>query len=118
MNPKTLRHTVIGLLMFTGVFHLAVAMVGAAAGYTAITALFGLIYSGLGFWVRRDVTAIGDKTGRTSIIVTLLITASVVAIGGAQFLTNGGPGVLVFMFLIDIAIIAAAALWLTRAHKA
>ncbi|MEM9014487.1 MAG: hypothetical protein AAGB02_05200 [Pseudomonadota bacterium] len=115
MKPQTLRHAMIGLLLFTSVLHLITAMVGGGGAYNGLIAIFGVVYGLLAYWVRRDVTVAGDDTGRRSIIVTIAITALAVTGGGAQFLTKGGPGVLYFMGFIDFLIIAAGCLWLTRA---
>ncbi|MEM9494773.1 MAG: hypothetical protein AAGA09_02125 [Pseudomonadota bacterium] len=118
MKPQILRHLIIALLMLTGVFHLAIALLGGAGAYGAGVAIMGVVYSGLGFWVRRDVTMLGDAAGRHSIIGTVAITSLVLAVGGGYYLTNGGPGVLAFLFLIDVAIIGAGALWLFQTYSA
>ena len=116
MTKQKIRHAIIGLLMFTGIFHFAVALVGMAGAYTLPVVIFGFIYSALGYWVRKDVTIAGDIDGRRSIIVTTVITALALTGGGAQYLSNGGPGVLAFLFAIDFAIIFAGALWLSKAR--
>jgi len=116
MKPQTLRHLIIGLLMFTGIFHLATALLssGAFPALALPLAAFGVIYTGLGFYVRRDVHKNAKVNGRTAIIVTIAVTALGLTLGGASYFSNGGPVALPIMFAIDAAIIVAGALWLTK----
>ncbi len=127
MKPSVLRHLIIGLLVLTGVFHLSVALLNAAPGLALPLAIFGLIYVGLSFYVRRDVhKTVGrnKKTqrknsqinGRAAIILTMIICAAGLTLGGSVYIRNGGPLALPIMFIIDIAIIAAGAMWLVKVN--
>lgn len=119
MNPQTIRHLIIGLLMTTGVFHLAVALLDAGSGLGWPLTAFGLIYIALSFYLRRDVQGLTKRqkkkaVGRTPVIVTMTFTATALVLGAARYATQGGPMALPMMFLIDIAIIAAGAWWLMK----
>lgn len=119
MKPQTIRHLMIGLLMTTGVFHLAVALLDAGSGLGWPLTAFGLIYIGLSFYLRRDVQGLTKRqrkkaVSRTPVIVTMTVTAVALAIGGARYATEGGPMALPLMFLIDAVIIAAGAWWLMK----
>ncbi len=114
MKPQNLRHLIIGLLMLTGIFHLAVALIGAAPGLTLPLAAFGFIYTGLGFYVRRD-TNDGSKSHSRNAIIAAIAAATVgLTLGGSNYISNGGPAALPIMFLIDIAIIMAGIMWLLK----
>lgn len=114
MKPRTLRHLIIGLLLVTGVFHLAVALVGAAPGLGLPLAAFGFIYTGLSFYVRRDVKDGSKNHSRYAILASLAAASVGLTLGGAHYLENGGPLALPIMFAIDIAIIAAAVMWFMK----
>jgi hypothetical protein len=119
MKPIVLRHLIIGLLVLTGIFHLAVALLNAAPGLGWPLAAFGVIYTGLSFYVRRDVhmkakPKKGHVNGRIAIIVTMAVCATGLALGGSNYVQNGGPLALPIMFIIDVAIIAAGAMWLMK----
>ncbi|WDI31393.1 hypothetical protein PUV54_15695 [Hyphococcus flavus] len=121
MKPIVLRHLIIGLLVLTGIFHLAVALLNAAPGLGWSLTAFGVIYTGLSFYVRRDVhmkkkPKKGHINGRTAIIVTMAVCATGLALGGSNYIQNGGPLALPIMFAVDIAIIAAGAMWLMKVH--
>lgn len=116
MKQQTLRHLIIFLLLFTGVFHLAVALLGSNPDMTAGLAVFGLIYVGLSFYVRRDVHEGAKVNGRTAIIVAMAATALGLILGGMQYAQTKGPLSLLLMLVIDVAIIAAGAVWLARTH--
>ncbi|WP_425409107.1 hypothetical protein [Hyphococcus sp.] len=116
MKPIVLRHLIIGLLIVTGVFHLAVALLNIAPGLGLPLAVYGAIYTGLSFYVRRDVHKGAKVNGRTAIIVAMLACASGLVLGGAAYIENGGPMALPIMFAIDIAIITAGAMWLMKVH--
>lgn len=123
MKPIVLRHLIIGLLILTGIFHLAVALLNMAPGLALPLTAFGVIYTGLSFYVRRDFQQSTKKArkknktaGRTAIIVTMLACATGLALGGSNYIQNGGPPALPIMFLIDIVIIAAGAMWLIKVH--
>ena len=114
MKTQTLRLTIIALLMFTGVFHLAVAFLNAAPGIGWPVAGFGLVYTTLSFYVRRDTNDGSKSHSRNAVIATIAACSAGLALGGNHYLANGGPGALVPMFIIDVAIIAAAVMWLLR----
>lgn len=120
MKPQNIRHLIIALLMTTGVFHLAVALLDAGSGLGWPLTAFGLVYIGLSFYVRRDVQQGLTKrqkkkaVSRAPIIVTMAVTAVALAIGGARYIMEGGPMALPLMFFIDGAIIAAGAWWLMK----
>lgn len=121
MKPIILRHLIIGLLVLTGIFHLAVALLNAAPGLGLPLAAFGVIYTGLSFYVRRDVhkkpkSKKAPPNGRIAIIVTMAVCAAGLTLGGSNYIQNGGPVALPMMFIIDIAIIAAGAMWLIKVH--
>ena len=117
MKAKTLRHTIIGLLMFTGVFHLAVALLNAAPGLALPLTVFGFIYTGLSFYVRRDVHKGAKTPGRTAMILTVIVTLTGLSLGGATYIQNGGPVALPIMFVIDVMIIVAGVMWLMKVRK-
>ena len=122
MKPIVLRHLIIGLLILTGIFHLAVALLNVAPGLGLPLTVFGVIYVALSFYVRRDIyektkTARRKKakaTGRIAIIVTMIACALGLTLGGSNYIQNGGPPALPIMFVIDVAIIAAGAMWLVK----
>lgn len=121
MNPIVLRHLIIGLLILTGIFHLAVALLNAAPGLGLPLTVFGVIYIMLSFYVRKDShkktrrkkTAVN---GRTAIVATMIFCTLGLALGTASYVREGGPTALPLMLLIDIAIIAAGAMWLKQAR--
>jgi hypothetical protein len=115
MKPQVLRHLIIGLLMGTGIFHLAVALLGGAPGLGLPLTAFGLIYIVISFFVRRD-TNDGSKThSRNAIIAAIAATTIGLSLGGANYVSNGGPIALPIMFVIDVLIIAAGVMWLMKA---
>lgn len=116
MTPKTVRHIIIGLLMFTGVFHLAVALLGSAPGLGWPLAAFGGLYTVISFYVRRDTNDGSKNHSRNAIIAAVAACMLGLSLGGYYYLSNGGPIALPIMFLIDAAIIAAGLWWLTKAR--
>lgn len=114
MKTQTLRLTIIGLLMFTGVFHLAVAFLNAAPGLGWPIAGFGLVYTVVGFYVRRDTNDGSKSHSRNAVIAAIAACSAGLALGGNHYIANGGPGALVPMFIIDVAIITAAVMWLVQ----
>ena len=97
MTPQGIRHLIIGLLLATGVFHLAVALLDATPGLGWRLTVFGLIYIALSFYVRRDVKAGLTKkqrkkiVDRAPIIVAMAVTAAGLALGGAIMRPKAGP---------------------------
>jgi len=114
MKPQTLRHLIIGLLTTTGIFHLAVALLGVAPGLAIPLTIFGLIYIALSFYVRKDTNDGSKSHSRNAIIATVAACTLGLGLGGQNYLANGGPLALPIMFLIDIAIIAAGVMWLLK----
>lgn len=118
MKAKTLRHLIIGLLMATGIFHLAVALVGAGGDGRALPlTVFGFLYIGLSFYVRADVKDGSKSHSRNAIIATIIACSAGLGLGGASYAQSGGPLALPIMFLVDIAIIAAGVMWLMKTMK-
>lgn len=115
MTARTLRHLIIGLLLVTGVFHLAVALLGAGGGGWALPlAIFGFIFVALSFYVRADVKDGSKNHSRNAVIATIVACLAGLALGGAKYAQEGGPGAMPIMFAIDIAIIAAGVWWLMK----
>lgn len=106
MNPIVLKKSMAGLLLATGAFHLIVALLGPAMDLGAAIMTFGVIYFLLGFYVLPG--------GRTAVLIATVMTTLGLALGGQNFLVNGGPITLPIMFFIDTLIIGAGALWLVK----
>jgi hypothetical protein len=98
------------LLVATGVLHLVVAAVGAPADLQLPLAVFGALYSALGVWLRRG--------GKPAVITSVAAATTGIVLGGANYIQNGGPMTLPVMFLIDVLVIGAGALWLMKSGKA
>ena len=123
MSRPMIRHLIIALLMFTGIFHLAVALLGAAPGLGWGLTAFGFLFIGVSFFVRRDVRKMTKKErkkdeDRFGILLAMGAAAAGLVIGGGAYLSTGGPLALPFMFVIDIAIIAAGGAWLAKGRAA
>ncbi len=117
MKPQTLRHLIIGLLLLTGIFHLTVALLGAAPGLALPLTVFGALYVGLSFYVRAD-TNDGSKThSRNAILAAVVVCTVGLVLGGSNYLSHGGPVALPLMFLVDVAILAAGIMWLMAAKS-
>ena len=114
MKAKTLRHLIIGLLLATGIFHLAVALIGGGDGRALPLTVFGFIFIALSFYVRSDVKDGSKNKSRNAIIATIIACAAGLALGGTSYAQSGGPLALPIMFLIDIVIIAAGVMWLLK----
>ncbi len=115
MKRQNLRMLIIALLMVTGIFHLLVAMLGAAPGLALPLAAFGVIYTVIGFYVRRDTNDGSKSHSRNAIIAAIIACAAGLALGGSNYISNGGPFALPIMFLIDVVIIGAGVMWLMKA---
>lgn len=114
MKPRALRHLIIALLTTSGVFHLAVALLGAAKDLTLGLTIFGFLYVALSFYVRSDTHDGSKSHSRNAIIAAISVSALGVVLGGRYYLTNGGPLALPLMLLIDIAVIVAGLFWLRQ----
>lgn len=109
MTPATLKNLMSILLIATGVLHIVVAVIGAPDNLKAPLAVFGALYAGLGVWVRQG--------GKIAVLAAIGVTLTGLALGGANYLQNGGPATLPIMFLIDVVVIGAGALWIIRSGK-
>lgn len=114
MTRQNLRMLIIALLMLTGIFHLLVAMLGIVPGLALPLAAFGVIYSGIGFYVRRDTNDGSKSQSRNAIIAAIIACTIGLTLGGSQYISNGGPAALPIMFLIDVVIIGAGLMWLMK----
>ncbi|MEO1135029.1 MAG: hypothetical protein AAFW68_00285 [Pseudomonadota bacterium] len=114
MKPQVLRHLIIALLSLTGIFHLAVAMLGGAPGLGLPLAGFGLLYIVIGFYVRADTNDGSKSHSRNAIIAAIAACTLGLALGGTNYLQNGGPLALPIMFAIDVVIIGAGVMWLMK----
>ena len=118
MKARTLRHLIIGLLTATGIFHLAVALLGSNDELRLPLAVFGVIYSVLGFYVRRDVGDGSASGSRNAIIAAMVACTAGLLLGGQNYLANGGPIALPIMLVIDVIIIGAGVMWFMKTSKA
>lgn len=117
MNARTLRITIMGLLLATGVFHLAVALISAGTGLALPLALFGGVYTILSFFVRADTNDGSKSHSRNAIVASIIACTAGLGLGGSKYLAEGGPGALPVMFLIDIVIIVAGVMWLMKTQR-
>ena len=74
------------------------------------------VHTVISFYVRRDTNDGSKNHSRNAIIAAIAACGLGLGLGGYHYLTNGGPVALPIMFMIDIAIIAAGAWWLTKAR--
>lgn len=117
MTLTSLRLTMVGLLTFTGIFHLAVAAFGGVGDLALPIAAFGILYAVIGFYVRAD-TKDGSASGSRNAIIAAIVACTIgMAIGGTVYFQNNEPGALLIMLLIDIAIIFTGVMWLRLALK-
>jgi hypothetical protein len=114
MKPQTLRLLIIALLTTTGIFHLAVALLGVAPGLAWPLTGFGAAYIALSFYVRKDTNDGSKSHSRNAILATLVVTLAGLGLGGTNYLSNGGPLALPIMFVIDVAIVGAGVMWLMK----
>lgn len=117
MNVTSIRLTIIALLSVTGIFHLGVALLNIAPGLGLPLAAFGIIYSTLGYFVRKDTKDGSKSHSRNAILAAMAACTLGLALGGSNYLSNGGPIALPIMFAIDIAIIAFGLMWLSKQKK-
>lgn len=102
-DRTTWRFILSGLLVFTALLHLFVGAVERSA-LQAPLLLFGGLFLAVGIYVRVG--------GRTAVLTATLISALGLALGGGEYLRDGGPNLMPLMFLIDIVAIGAAIAWL------
>lgn len=116
MSITNLRLAIIGLLMFTGVFHFAAAMTNAAPGFGWQLVGFGVAFTAIGFYVRRDTNDGSKSHSRNAIFAAIFACLLSLGLGIAHYAANGGAG-LTIIFIIDAAIIAAACLWVLKMRR-
>lgn len=116
MSITNLRLAIIGLLMFTGVFHFAAAMMNGAPGFGWQLVGFGVAFTIIGFYVRRDTNDGSKSHSRNAIFAAIAGCALSLGLGGAHYAANGGAG-LSIIFMIDVAVLAASALWLMKMRR-
>ena len=92
-------------------------MLGLAPGLALPLAAFGIIYSTIGFYARRDTNDGSKSHSRNAIIAAIVACTAGLGLGGSNYLLNGGPFALPIMFLIDFVVIGAGVLWLMKAPK-
>ena len=93
MKAKTLRISIVGLLMLTGIFHFAVALIG-AEGLALPLAGFGVVYTGLSFFVRSDTNDGSKSHSRNAIIASIVACLAGLSLGGQHYIIHGGPAAL------------------------
>lgn len=110
MSSANLKTLIFVLLAATSVMHLAVAAWGAPPDLKAPLAAFGVAYGVLGFIVRNG--------GRAAIIGAMGVCGIGLALGGLKYVqAGGGPITMPIMLLIDVAIILAGGMWISRYGK-
>jgi hypothetical protein len=87
-----------------------VAALGAPADLRLPLAAFGALYGVIGVLLQ--------KGGRPIVLAATGAVLLGIVLGGANYLQNGGPVTLPVMFLIDMVVLVAGAMWLTKASKA
>lgn len=109
MDPAAIKRLMSVLLVATGVLHIVVAVAGAPEALRIPLAAFGALYGTLGVLLLRG--------GRPIVIASMAACATGIALGGANYLQNGGPPTLPVMFLIDVLVLVCGGLWLSKAGK-
>lgn len=98
------------LLLANSALHVAIAALDSPPDLRLPLIGFGLLYGGLGLWVRSEK--------RLAVLVTILVTALGVTLGGMRYLQQGGPLALPAMFLIDVVVLGAGSWWLLKSKPA
>ncbi len=109
MNATTLTRTMSALLLATAVLHVLAAVFGGAPeGMKLPVIAFGLIYGALGLWIQTG--------GRLAVIATVLVTLLGLTLGGLEASKGGATPSLAMlvMFLIDIVVVGAGAMYLIK----
>ena len=107
LDAATLNYVVSGSLVLTAILHLGSgALLPAASEFRLPFLGFGLAFLAAGVWTR--------KGGRPSIIGAMVLCAVGLAAGGSKFIAGPAPMTLPLMLLIDMAVIAAGAVWLAK----
>lgn len=106
MNIAMIQRLLGALLLANCALHLVTAVLGAADDIRLPLIAFGLAYGAFGLWV---------STGRRpAVLLTLVATALGLALGGVNYMRNGGPIAVPFMFALDAGVLIAGALWLMK----
>lgn len=115
MKKTTLRLLIITLLTLAGIFQLLTAMMSGAPGFGLALAGFGFLFIMIGFFVRADTKDGSKSHSRNAIIAGAAAAAANLAF---CFYIYQQPADAASLFVIaagDVAIIAAAVMWLTKA---
>jgi hypothetical protein len=110
MTAGVLIKLLSALLLANSAMHLVIAALDSPADLRLPLIAFGLLYGGLGLWVRSEK--------RLAVLVTILVTALGVTLGGMRYLQEGGPLALPVMFLIDVGVLAAGGWWMLKSKAA
>jgi hypothetical protein len=106
VNAASLIRALSALLLASAVLHVLTAMFGAPQSLRAPLLAFGLVYGALGLWVQTG--------GRLAVLATVLFTLLGLSLGGMQYLKDPGPIAMLVMFLVDVGVIAAGAMFLLK----
>lgn len=109
LDPSAFRQIMSGLLILNAILHLGVALLGVAGDLRTPLLVFGLIYAGLGAWVRGG--------GRAAVLMGLVFAALGLGLGGVRYFEQGGPVLMPLMFLLDILVLVAGGVWLTKSRS-
>lgn len=107
MNATTLTRTMSALLLATAVLHVLAAVFGGAPESMKLPLIaFGLIYGALGLWVQTG--------GRPAVLTTVAVSLLGLTAGSFQLMKSGEapPVAMLVMFLIDVLVIGAGAMYL------
>lgn len=109
MDAANLKRLMSVLLVATGVLHIVVAVAGAPDALRIPLAAFGALYGTLGVLLQRG--------GKPIVLAAMGACTLGLALGGTNYLQNGGPPTLPVMFLIDALVLICGALWLSKSGK-
>lgn len=106
MTADLAKRIMAGLLLATGIFHIAFAQFGNAGDLKYGLTLFGIAYFLLGLFL------IPGK--RTAVLTAMVMTALGLGLGGQNYLLHGGPAALPVIFAIDVLVLIAGGMWLVK----
>ncbi|HBS32015.1 MAG TPA: hypothetical protein DEA40_09770 [Parvularcula sp.] len=109
MSAATLKRLMSVLLVATGVLHIVVAVAGAPETLRIPLAVFGALYGTLGVLLLNG--------GKPIVLAAMVACTIGIALGGANYLQNGGPPTILVMFLIDAVVLVGGGLWLSKTGK-